>query len=73
MVEHLGLVAQFSTGKRTTHIQKSEVTAKKWKQVLIYTDFQMKPGVKAPFLPKNQLIDLLTPDFETAKEFLFRN
>lgn len=50
MVEHLGLVVQFSTGKRTTHMQKSEVTAKKWKQALIYTDFQMKPGVKAPFL-----------------------
>lgn len=66
MVEHLALVVEFSNGKRTAELQKSIETAMRWKQVLIYTDYEMQPGVRAPFIPEDQLLDLKYADLNES-------
>jgi len=58
MIEHLAMVTEFSNGKRTSELQKSVETSARWKQVLIYSDYEMQPGVKAPFISENTLPDL---------------
>ncbi len=66
MVEHLAMVTEFSNGKRTSELQKSVETSMRWKQVLIYTDYEMQPGVKAPFIPDDALVDLRFADLNEA-------
>ncbi len=71
MIEHLGFVIEFSNGKQTSELQKSLETSIRWKQVLIYTDYEMQPGVKAPFIPEDILPDLKYADLHIAIDGLF--
>lgn len=70
MVEHLATVTEFSNGKRAAELQKSVETSIRWKQVLIYTDYEMQPGVKAPFIPEDTLPRLKFADLGEAVDNL---
>ncbi len=72
MVEHLALVVEYSNGKQTSDLQKSVETAARWKQALIYSDYEMQPGVRAPFLPEDELIELKNSDLQTACDQLIQ-
>lgn len=70
MVEHLAEVVKFSNGKRKSDLMRSTETSIRWKQVLIYTDYEMQPGVRAPFIPENALPDLQYLNLEEAINIL---
>ncbi len=72
MVEHLALVVEYSNGKQTAELQKSEETAIRWKQALIYTDYEMQPGVRAPFVPENTLLALKHSDLQESIDQLIQ-
>lgn len=66
MIEHLAYVIGYSNGKRSLALMKSPETAVRWKQGLIYTDYEMQPGVRAPFLGENELPELKHSGLEEA-------
>lgn len=70
MVEHLGMLFKISNGKIFTKLYQSEETAKRWKEVVIHTAYELQPGFKAPILPKEKLTELNFDDLQTAKDFM---
>lgn len=70
MVEHLSALVKISNGKLKTKLYKSEETAAKWKQSLIYTDSTFPKGFKAPMLPEYELPELDYSNLDEAKENL---
>lgn len=65
MVEHLTNTIRFSNGKDPRILMFSDEKAAKMKQVLVYSEYEMMVGFRAPMLTEN--LELLQyKDLETA-------
>lgn len=66
MVEHLILLTKLSNGNLQGKLMRSEETAAKWKQGLIYSDMEFPKGIRVPHLPENTLAELRYENLERA-------
>lgn len=70
MVEHLILLVKLSTGGIKGQLMRSEETAAKWKQGLIYTDMEFPQGIRVPGQEENTVPELRYENLEKAIEKL---
>lgn len=66
MVEHLILLVKLSNGGIKGQLMRSEETAVKWKQGLIYTDMEFPMGIRVPGQEESVLTELRYEDLEKA-------
>lgn len=66
MIEHLILLVKLSNGGIKGQLIRSEETAVKWKQGLIYTDMEFPMGVRIPGEEESVLTDLRYENLEKA-------
>ncbi len=64
MVEHLILLVKLSNGGLKGQLMRSEETAAKWKQGLIYTDMEFPQGIRVPGQEENTLPELRYENLE---------
>lgn len=70
MVEHLILLVKLSNGGIKGQLMRSDETAVKWKQGLIYTDMQFPMGVRIPGEEESVLTELRYENLEKAVDKL---
>ncbi|SMC50820.1 DUF1569 domain-containing protein [Moheibacter sediminis] len=70
MIEHLILLAKLSNGGIKGQLMRSEETAVKWKQGLIYTDMEFPMGIRVPGQEENTLPELRYENLQKAIEKL---
>ena len=70
MVEHLILLVKLSNGGIKGQLMRSEETAVKWKQGLIYTDMEFPMGVRVPGEEESVLTQLRYENLEKAVDKL---
>lgn len=70
MIEHLVFAIQFSNGKNPQECKYPEALAHRFRSRIIGTNNEFKPGLKAPILPKDQLISLWFENIPTATHHL---
>lgn len=70
MVEHLILLVKLSNGGIKGQLMRSEETAVKWKQGLIYTDMEFPMGVRIPGEEESVLTELRYENLEKALDKL---
>ncbi len=70
MVEHLILLVKLSNGGLKGQLIRSEETATKWKQGLIYSDMEFPQGIRVPGQEENTLPELRYENLEKAIEKL---
>lgn len=70
MIEHLILLVKLSNGGIKGQLMRSEETAVKWKQGLIYTDMEFPMGIRVPGEEESILSELRYENLEKAIEKL---
>lgn len=70
MIEHLILLVKLSNGGLKGQLMRSEETAARWKQGLIYTDMEFPMGIRIPGQEENTLPELRYENLEKAIEKL---
>lgn len=70
MVEHLILLVKLSNDGIKGQLMRSEETAAKWKQGLIYTDMEFPMGIRVPGQEENTLPELRYENLDKAIEKL---
>lgn len=70
MIEHLILLVKLSNGGLKGQLMRSEETAVKWKQGLIYSDMEFPMGIRVPGQEENTLPELRYENLEKAIEKL---